>query len=109
MIGTTIASLFALGGICSLLFLAVTDYACQPYTPQEECKLGKYEIRIYAIDVKGSPIMGIAEGACVYSIGTGKTKRYAMREATFTAANRTEYFDRGVEIPAVQATVCEIR
>lgn len=109
MFQTTIIGLLALAAFAGLLMASVVQYACQPYTPQEECKLGRYEIRVHDITQRGAPTIGVAEGDCVYSVGSGKNKRYAMREATFTAANRTDYFERGVEIPAAQSTVCEVK
>lgn len=82
---------------------------CVRIIPKATCKLSQYEIRIHNITEKGSPIIAIAQGDCVYSIGDGEYKRYAMREGTFTAKGFTDYFDRGIEIPAAQSIVCEIK
>ena len=80
---------------------------CRPYLPTEKCALARYEIRLHDLTDKGQ-IIGVAEGSCVTRIGSGKHMRYAMPDATFTAMNRTDVFDNGVEIPVTQSQVCKV-
>ena len=97
-----------LAGFVGLLGLAAQEYKCLPYEPKTECDLSRYEVRIHDVTERSRKLIGMAEGACVYSIGQGKSKRYVMHDAEFTAANRTDYFDK-VEFPAAQSLVCEVR
>jgi hypothetical protein len=81
---------------------------CEPVKVGASCRLSRYEVRVHDVTERSFPTIGLAEGACVYKIGTGIAERYVMPEATFSAANRTDYFDKGVEIPVAQAEVCEV-
>lgn len=97
-------------GLCSLVAVESMHVdKCVKIIPGRVCKLSAYELRIHDITEPGSPIIGVAEGSCVYVIGEGKFKRYAMAEAMFTAANRTDYMSHGIEVPASQSVVCEIK
>lgn len=83
------------------------EEACRPYEPTERCALAKYEITVHDLTDRGQ-VIGVAEGSCVTKICTGKSKRYAMPEATFTAMNRTDIFENGIEVPAAQSHVCRV-
>lgn len=97
-----------LAAILTAYQLAANDYKCLPYTPKDECELSRYEVRIHDVTERSKRLIGMAEGACVYTIGHGKAKRIVMHDAEFTAANRTDYFEK-VEFPATQTTICEVR
>lgn len=105
---TAFISLALIGGVLGLLGLAAQPYKCLPYEPKSECDLSRYEVRIHDVTERSRKLIGVAEGACVYSIGQGRAKRYVMHDAEFTAANRTDYLEK-VEFPAAQATVCEVK
>jgi hypothetical protein len=108
MINTTITTLGALSVYLGILYVASTPYKCHPVKPQAECKLSKYEVRIHDITNPEKHIIGMAEGACVFAIGEGQSKRIVMTDAEFHAKGRTDYFDR-VEFPAEQSLVCEVK
>lgn len=105
---TTLSGLAGIGIFCGILALGAQTYKCLPYEPKSECDLSRYEIRIHDVTERGKKLIGMAEGACVYSIGQGKSKRIVMHDAEFHAANRTDYFDK-IEFPATQTTICEVR
>lgn len=107
-IKTTIGSLAALAFVLFMYSLAATEYTCQPYEPREDCDLGRFEVRIHDITERGKRLIAVAQGACVYTMGHGKSKRYVMEDVEFTAANRTDYMDR-IEFPVRQSVVCQVR
>jgi len=104
----TLASFVAIAAFCGILYVSIVDYKCLPHIPKNECRLSRYEVRVYDSTTREKRIIGVAEGACVFTIGDGKNMRYVMTDAEFTASNRTDYFDR-VEFPAGQSLVCEVR
>lgn len=108
-----VKSIFEVGLILAFfsafMYVGVTDYACKPYEPRDECALGRYEIRVHALDTRERRTIAVVEGECVYAIGQGKSRRFVMPEATFTALDKTDFFEKGVEIPEIQATVCEVK
>lgn len=108
MINTTAAALFGLSVYAVMLYIAQTPYKCKPYEPQPECVLSKYEVRIHDITQKEKHVIAMAEGACVFTIGEGRSKRIVMTDAEFHSLGRSEYMDR-VELPAAQSQVCEVR
>lgn len=105
---TAVSCLVFLGVFLGLLGLSVQEYKCMPYEPPDECKLSRYEVHIHDVTQKEKRIIGIAEGACVYAIGHGKSRRFVMTDAQFTSANRTDFMD-SVEFPAAQSLACEVR
>ena len=107
-IKTTAASVSAISVVLMLYNLAAVEYKCQPYEPKESCDLGRYEVRIHDITERGKRLIGVADGACVYFIGKENARRYVMEDATFTAANRTDFMDR-IEFPVRQSQVCQVR
>ena len=103
----SILAMMLLGLVLGAYSMAATPYTCKPYTPKPECDLSRYEVRIYGIDGRNKRIIGMAETACVYTIGHGKSMRYVVTDAEFTAANRTDYFEKA-EFPAQQSLVCRV-
>lgn len=108
MIQSTVTILLAFSLYLGMLYVSTNPYKCHPVKPQSECRLSKYEVRIHDITNPEKHIIGLAEGACVFTVGEGQSKRYVMTDAEFHAKGRTDYFDR-VEFPAAQSLVCEVK
>lgn len=103
----SIAFLILIGLVLGAYSMAATPYTCQPYKPKTECDLSRYEVRIHDITTRGKRLIGIAETSCVYTVGDGKSKRIVVTDAEFTAANRTDYFEKA-EFPFAQSLVCRV-
>jgi hypothetical protein len=104
----TLAALLFFGAFAVLLYALTSEYKCSPVEVKETCRLSRYEVRIYDTTAREKRLVGVAEGACVFVAGEGRYRRYVMTDASFTAQNRTDFFDR-VEFPAAQSLVCEVR
>jgi len=104
----SILTIALFGLVLGAYSMAAQPYTCQPYQPKSECELSRYEIHVHDVTMRSKKIIAVAETACVYSIGEGKSKRYVATDAEFTAANRTDYFEK-VEFPAAQSLVCRVQ
>ena len=76
---------FAATGIfAAALTLFRVDYECRPYTPDDECRLGAYEVRLYSYSRTPH---AVAEAACVIDKGS----RYEARRAWFHTRHRADF------------------
>ena len=87
------AFIFAATGVyAAALTLFRVDYECRPYTPDDECRLGAYEVRLYS---HSRTPHAVAEAACVIDKGS----RYEARRAWFHTRHRADFFEAALEFP----------
>lgn len=88
---------------------------CLAYTPTKKCELSKYEVRVHrvvdCVEKTCGRTIAVAEGACVIEMNHGTWSTYYMPEAKFfrLGAAEPEYMDGGIELPAAQSQVCQVR
>lgn len=93
----------------AILAVAVEPYKCLPYVPKYgDCDLSRYQVNLHDITEPGRKIIATIEGLCIVVAGNGSSKRYIMHDVIFNSANREDIFDK-IEVPASQATVCEVK
>lgn len=84
---------FAATGIfAAALTVFRVDYECKPYTPDDECRVGRYEVRLYS---HSRLPHAVAEAECVIDKG----QRIEAHRVWFHTKHRADFFDRALEFP----------
>lgn len=91
------AALFAATGIYAGLLTAFrVEYECRPYTPDDECKVGRYEVRLYS---HSRAPHAVAEAECVIDKGV----RIEAQRVWFHTKHRADFFENALEFPKTRA------
>lgn len=87
-----------------MLFLSRVEYACVPFSPQDECETSRFEVRFYSEANNRIP-NGVAEAKCITRHGGW----YTITDSDFSTAHRTDFI-KEFSVPVTEnVEVCRVQ